>query len=58
MKPSNLMIKNPYQHITIIDFGLCKRYIALNRHISMRKNKKLVGTPVFCSYNTHAGLGI
>lgn len=58
MKPSNLMIKSPYNQVAIIDFGLCKKYVLNNRHIFMKTNKKLVGTPLFCSTNTHAGLGI
>ena len=52
------MVKSPYQEIYIIDFGLCKKYLNNNRHIPMKTNKKLVGTPLFCSLNTHSGLGI
>lgn len=51
------MVKSPYQEIFIIDFGLCKKYIVNDRHISLKTNKKLVGTPIFCSSNTHSGLG-
>lgn len=58
MKPSNFMLRSPFQEVFIIDFGLCKKYLINNRHIPMKKNKKLVGTPLFCSTNTHAGLGI
>lgn len=50
------MLKAPYQEIFIIDFGLCKKYVVNNRHIPMKTNKKLVGTPIFCSLNTHTGL--
>lgn len=56
MKPSNFMVRSPYQQIFIIDFGLCKKYLHNNRHITLKKNKKLVGTPLFCSLNTHAGI--
>ena len=55
-KPSNLMVKSPYDTIFIIDFGLSKKYINNGRHIPRRENKKLVGTPIFCSLNTHAGI--
>lgn len=58
IKPANFMVKTPYQEIFIIDFGLCKKYLNNNRHITMKANKKLVGTPLFCSLNTHIGLGI
>lgn len=56
MKSANFMVKNPYNQIFIIDFGLCKKYIVSGKHIPMKKNKKLVGTPIFCSLNTHMGI--
>ena len=42
--------------IFIIDFGLCKKYLINGGHIPMKEGKKLVGTPMFCSLNTHAGI--
>ena len=57
VKPANFMLKKPYDEIFIIDFGLCKKYLVNGRHISIKENKKLVGTPIFCSLNTHAGIG-
>jgi hypothetical protein len=50
------MLKNPYQYIYIIDLGLCKKYLLNNRHINEKKNKKMIGTPLFCSIYTHAGI--
>jgi hypothetical protein len=41
-----------------IDLGLCKRYInpTTKQHITCKDNKKMVGTAIFCSINTHKGL--
>ena len=52
------MLKKPYDQIHIIDFGLCKKYRTNGRHIAFKEGKKLVGTPIFCSLNTHAGYGM
>lgn len=43
MKPANFMVKNPYNQIFIIDFGLCKKYIVSGKHIPMKKKKKTCG---------------
>lgn len=56
MKPSNFMLKAPFNELFIIDFGLSKNYIINEKHISEKIGKKLVGTPVFCSLNTHKGI--
>jgi hypothetical protein len=40
----------------MIDFGLCKKYRnKFNEHIPFKTGKKTVGTPLFCSINTHNG---
>lgn len=59
MKPSNFMIGDDKRTIYIIDFGLCKKYLKQNStaHIPERQNKKMVGTPLFCSIFTHQGIG-
>lgn len=58
MKPSNFMIGEDKRTIYIIDFGLCKKYLKPNSmtHIPERQNKKMVGTPLFCSIFTHQGI--
>ena len=42
----------------LIDLGLCKRFVKkeTNEHIRMKSNKKMIGTPIFCSMNTHRGI--
>lgn len=57
VKPSNFMIGENKKLIYVIDFGLCKRFNKQNcgTHIPERQNKKLVGTPLFCSLFTHQG---
>lgn len=58
VKPANFMLRKPYDQIYAIDFGLCKKYLLNGRHIPNKAGKKLVGTPLFCSLNTHAGIGM
>lgn len=55
VKPSNFMIGKNLKIIYVIDFGLCKKYLKPGSmsHIPIRQNKKLVGTALFCSLNTH-----
>ena len=57
VKPANFMLKEKNNQIYIIDFGLCKKYLVNGRHIPIKSGKKLVGTPIFCSLNTHEGMG-
>lgn len=63
VKPSNFMVKQSDLDkekgtIYLIDLGLCKKYLKndTDEHIRMKENKKMIGTPVFCSLNTHKGM--
>ena len=62
VKPANFMLKrcelqNKEGKIYLIDLGLCKKYVRKenNQHIKEKSNKKMIGTPIFCSLNTHRG---
>jgi hypothetical protein len=53
----NIEMQNHEGKIYMIDLGLCKK-ILNNKgvdHIKMKTNKKLIGTPIFCSLNAHKG---
>ena len=63
VKPSNFMVKRSELEekeakIYLIDLGLCKKYQKNNshEHIPLKGNKKMIGTAVFCSLNTHKGI--
>jgi serine/threonine protein kinase len=57
VKPDNFVLSHDSTDIYIIDFGLCKRYIDNeDRHIKMRTQRDLVGTPNFVSINVHNGI--
>ena len=59
MKPENFVIgrKNKERTIYLIDFGLSKKYInEYNMHISMKKDRNIIGTVRYISMNTHQGL--
>ena len=59
MKPENFVIgrKNKERTIYLIDFGLSKKYINENNmHISMKKDRNIIGTVRYISMNTHQGL--
>lgn len=57
VKPDNFVLSHDNTDIYIIDFGLCKRYIDNeDRHIKMRTQRDLVGTPNFVSINVHNGI--
>ena len=63
VKPSNFMLKRSELdqnkgRIYLIDLGLCKKFTKkdTNQHIPMRVNKKMIGTPIFCSLNVHHGI--
>ena len=58
MKPENFVIgrKNKERTIYLIDFGLSKKYINdNNNHISMKKDRNIIGTVRYISMNTHQG---
>lgn len=44
--------------IYLIDLGLCKKYTKKDSsdHIPLKNNKRMIGTPIFCSVNTHRGI--
>ncbi len=59
MKPENFVIgrKNKERTIYLIDFGLSKKYINENNmHISMKKDRNIIGTVRYISMNTHQGI--
>jgi serine/threonine protein kinase len=57
VKPDNFVLSRDGSAIYIIDFGLCKRYIDNeDRHIKMRTDRELIGTPNFVSVHVHNGI--
>lgn len=63
VKPGNFMfrqidLEQGKAKVYLIDLGLSKRYMKKDtyEHIKLRTNKKIIGTPIFCSLNTHKGL--
>lgn len=57
VKPDNFVLSQDGSVLYIIDFGLCKKYIDTeHRHIKMRTERALVGTPNFVSINVHNGV--
>jgi len=57
IKPDNFVLSHDGSFIYIIDFGLCKKYIDVeHRHIKMRTDRPLVGTPNFVSVHVHNGI--
>ena len=59
IKPDNLMIKdrNGIKRLYIIDFGLAKRFLDLSgNHISIKKDKNIIGTIKYASINIHYGI--
>jgi casein kinase I family protein HRR25 len=59
MKPENFVIgrKNKERTIYLIDFGLSRKYINENNiHISMKKDRNIIGTVRYISMNTHQGI--
>ncbi|CEM20064.1 unnamed protein product [Vitrella brassicaformis CCMP3155] len=60
IKPDNFLLGTGERtgNITIIDFGLAKRYreSATGQHVPYREGKNLTGTARYCSINTHLGI--
>lgn len=60
IKPDNFMIgyRGQKDHITLIDFGLAKKYRDNHtfKHIPYKEGKLLTGTARYTSINTHLGL--
>jgi len=57
VKPDNFVLSQDGSVLYIIDFGLCKKYIDdVNRHMPLRTERALVGTPNFVSINVHNGI--
>ena len=42
--------------IKVIDFGISKSYLKNGNHIQFQDGRKQVGTPRYCSLNTHLGI--
>ena len=55
IKPDNFLLNIQKNQLYIIDFGLTKIYFKNNKHIEENNNKKLLGTPNYCSLNIHNG---
>jgi len=58
LKPENLLIgRGKNQDIVYtVDFGLAKQYIEEGEHIKCKIGKKLAGTVMYVSQNTHKGI--
>ncbi|WBW71038.1 serine/threonine protein kinase (CK1 family) Hhp2 [Schizosaccharomyces osmophilus] len=58
IKPDNFLLKKHSNVITMIDFGLAKKYRDFKTyvHIPYRDNKNLTGTARYASINTHIGI--
>ena len=56
LKPENFLIDSKNK-LTIVDFGLSKRYVDhKGRHIPRTENKAFRGTLRYCSINMHLGV--
>jgi casein kinase I family protein HRR25 len=57
VKPDNFVFNQDGTDVYIIDFGLCKKYIDDdNKHIEIKHDKTIIGTPNFVSVNVHNGV--
>ena len=56
IKPENFCVRKDDQNVlSIVDFGLCKRFKRDGKHIKFRDKKSLLGTPRYMSLNCHDG---
>ena len=56
VKPENFVFGQDGKGVYIIDFGLCRKYIdENNKHVKMKIDKTLIGTPNYVSVNVHNG---
>lgn len=55
IKPANFVINPKTKRLSILDFGLSKKYIVDGNHISLKQNKSLVGTLRYSSIRNHKG---
>lgn len=51
IKPSNFLMKNG--KLSIIDFGLAKKYLVADKHINYNKDKFFLGTAKYASIHSH-----
>jgi casein kinase I family protein HRR25 len=55
IKPDNFLFgqEDKLNELFLIDFGFCKYYLTYGNHIEERKTKHIIGTPNYCSINSH-----
>jgi serine/threonine protein kinase len=58
IKPENFLfgLEENNDTLYLIDFGFCKKYINNGKHIELKNNNNITGTPNYMSINLHNGL--